>query len=126
MENIFYINKDEKRDWYMLCVKETHYCIAASDNLIVLLKTIEDYIKTYKSAGRVYDMLETLSDHGKVAPKVFEVRKQYYEEHGREYSRLIENRIAEVESFIEIERVKRQPKFKSKKGIKRLIRKVVV
>ena len=126
MENIFYINKDEKRDWYMLCVKETHYCIAASDNLIVLLKTIEDYIKTYKSAGRVYDMLETLSDHGKVAPKVFEVRKQYYEEHGKEYNHLIEDRLSEVENFIKIEREKRQPKFKSKKGVKRLIRKVVV
>lgn len=126
MENIFYIIATEKPEWYVLCVKGTHYCLGASDNVDKLLGLVFKYVKTYKSVESVYEMLSTLSDKGKVGKNTFAQREEYYKEHRDDFKREIEEKISEAMQEVIAERKAKQPKFRAKRGIKRLKRKVAV
>lgn len=116
MENIFYINKIESREWYMLCVKRTHYCLAASDDVNALLRVVDSYAKTYKSAERVYSMLSGLSDKGKITPKTFAQREAYFKEHGNEYETLIEDILEKAAMWVE----NNKPTTKARNRLKRM------
>ena len=89
MRNTFYINYDEKRDWYMLCIKDTHFSVSCGDDLDKILAVLSDYVKRYRTHDRLITAMSQLESKGVVAPKTFAQREEYYKEHGEDYAKLI-------------------------------------
>lgn len=89
MRDTFYINYDEKRDWYMLCIKETHFTISSGNDLDKILAVLSDYVKRYRTHDRLMTALSHLESKGVVAPKTFAQREEYFKEHGDDYAKLI-------------------------------------
>lgn len=59
MQSAFYIVQTSP-DWYRLHVTETHFCIAAGNDLDKLLNTVKTYVKRYKSEEIMLDTLSKL------------------------------------------------------------------
>ena len=77
MYDLFYI-LEVSPQWYNLCVRDTHYCLAGGSDLEVLKRTIYSYVRKYKVEDRVFSALSRLEDCGKVSPATFARREKAY------------------------------------------------
>ena len=99
MTNTFYIQYKEsydKRTWYMLIVKDTHYCLSCGSDLSVLIRTLKNTVKTYRSKERLLKALRGLSDSGTISPATFEQREQWYRLYGEDYEDLVHSTVLEA------------------------------
>lgn len=96
MKTAFYINYDEKREWYMLCIKDTHFCMSCGKDLDFILKKIGEFVKRYKTKERMLRTLSELESKGLVTPKVFQQREDYYKSHGEDFKDLIDSTVDEA------------------------------
>ena len=77
-EYLCVIRQDEDIDWYLLCVRETLYCISCGS-----LESIKHYIKTiknrYHTAYGLSEALHSMSERAKCNDFTFSTRKAVYD-----------------------------------------------
>lgn len=77
-EYLCIIRQDEDIDWYLLCVRETLYCISCGS-----LESIKRSIKTiknrYHTAYGLSEALHSMSERAKCNDSTFSVRKSIYD-----------------------------------------------
>ena len=78
MYDLFYI-LEVRPQWYNLCLKDTHFCLACGGDLETFKRTIYKYVRKYKIEDRVYSALKGLECGGRVPPTVFEQRQKDYD-----------------------------------------------
>lgn len=82
-EYLCVIRQDEDIDWYLLCVRETLYCISCGS-----LESIKQSIKTiknrYHTAYGLSEALHSMSERAKCNDFTFTARKSIYDaQHGK-------------------------------------------
>lgn len=75
--NPFYI-RQVSDDHFILCIKESHYCMTAG-TLSKCLEMVTTFVKRYKKVGKLYQALRNFDDHGQVGKVCFEEREQWYQ-----------------------------------------------
>lgn len=126
MENTFYINyrrETETRTWYMMCLKSSHFCIAASSDLDSLLEGLKKTYKKYRTKGGLFRALQEMEYPATVAPAVFNEREAWYQAHGEDYDDLIKSTIEEAKREAREEDIRNSKYNKAKKRIKPLLKK---
>lgn len=96
MENYLYIYvlNEFGFNHYMLCLKETHYCLASCSDLNKMRDMIKYFVKTYKSGVR---LIEAITFGGyKVPEKTKELREEYFNSCGDIYSDFIREAVKEA------------------------------
>ncbi len=94
MQGEFYILQTEK-DWYQLRVVRTHFCVACGSKVPLLLNTVYKYVRKFKSAERMYKVLDDLSCGGKAYPSEYDrVSKLYLSGEGLVHSEDLKRTIA--------------------------------
>ena len=78
MYDLFYI-VEVRPQWYNLCLKDTHFCVACGKDLEVLKRTIYNYVRKYKIEDRVFKALKDTECGGRVPPTAYERRKKDYD-----------------------------------------------
>lgn len=121
MKTAFYINYDDKREWYMLCLRETHFCMSCGKDLDFILKKVGEFVKRYKTKERMMRSLSELESKGLVTPKVFQQREDYYKSHGNDFSELLLTTVETALIEVRIEEKVNSPFNKTKKRIKKKV-----
>lgn len=98
MKDTFYmiVTHEHERPWYMLCVRDTHFCISCGMNLDRIREVLKSCIKRHRTRERLLDDLSKLECCGKVSPATFEQREDYYQKHWEENDHLIRDAIEEA------------------------------
>ena len=98
MTDTFYIAYNETigGTWYMLCVKETHFCIACGSDLERLLKSLKKCVKRVRYKERLMRELQGLDCGGRVSPATLEQRQEWYLHHGEDYADLVHSTVVEA------------------------------
>ncbi len=96
MRDTFYISYDETWKWYMLLTKDTHFCLASGDTLEKVLKSLKKFVTRYRTKDRLFNAINSMECKGHVPPKVLEVRRGYFTEHGEDYSTVVEDTVLEA------------------------------
>lgn len=98
MLNTFYLmtTKEHSSLWYMLMVRDTHFCLSCGDELERILTLIKDYVKTYRTRERLLRVLSELDGQGKVSPATFDQREDYFRAHGEDYMDLVHSVVLEA------------------------------
>ena len=68
--------------WYMLCVRDTHFCISCGSDLERILKSLSKCVKRVRYKERLLRELSGLDCGGTVSPATFEQREEWYRLHG--------------------------------------------
>lgn len=106
MKDTFYliVKHEYERPWYMLVVRDTHFCISCGSNLDKIREVLKSCIKRDRTRERLLDSLSKLDCCGKVSPATFAQREDYYQNHGKDYDHLIrpviEESVKEVQEEI--------------------------
>ena len=82
--------------WYMLCVRDTHFCIACGSDLERLLKSLKKCVKRVRHKDRLLRELRGLDCGGTVSPATFEQREEWYKSHGEDYADLVHSTVLEA------------------------------
>ena len=98
MLDSFYITAHERKDytWYMLLVKDTHYCLSCGSDFEKILEALRNCVKRHRIRERLYHTLSQLGDGGVVSPNTLIQRRKYYAEHGRDYEDIVESVVREA------------------------------
>lgn len=98
MLNTFYLmtTKEHSSPWYMLMVRDTHFCLSCGDELERILTLIKDYVKTYRTRERLFRALSELDGQGIVSPATFDQREDYFRAHGEDYVDLVHSVVLEA------------------------------
>lgn len=98
MKNTFYIAHNETigGTWYMLMVKDTHFCISCGSDLERILKSLKKCVKRVRYKERLMRELSGLECEGKVSPATLEQREEWYEAHGEDYADLVLSTVEEA------------------------------
>lgn len=98
MTSAYYIayNNDSGKTWYMLIVRETHFCIACGSDLERITKSLRRSVKRLRTRERLMRALSGLDSGGKVSPATFEQREEWYRQHGKDYSDLVHSTVVEA------------------------------
>ena len=105
-EYLCLIRQDESEDWFLLCVRETLYCISCGS-----LESIKRSIKTiknrYHTAYGLSEALHNMSERAKCNDFTFSTRKAVYDAQKGKYDYILRDVLeAEYEKI----REKRKPK----------------
>lgn len=100
MLDTFYLTATESYSgtWYMLLVKDSHFCLACGGDLDKITKVLRHYVKTYRTRERLFRSLSGLDSQGKVSESTFLQREEYYRKHGEDYEDLITQVVLEAQS----------------------------
>jgi len=82
--------------WYMLCVRETHFCISCGSDLERTLDNLKKSVKRHRRPERLMKALSGLECGGKVSPATFEQREEWYRLHGEDYKDLVHSTVLEA------------------------------
>ena len=82
--------------WYMLLVRETHFCIACGSDLERLIECLKKNVKRNRRPERLLRELSGLDCGGKVSPATFEQREEWYQLHGEDYAHLVHSTVVEA------------------------------
>ena len=98
MTDTFYIAHHEITGgtWYMLIVKDNHFCISCGGDLDRILKSLKRCVKRTRNKSRLMRELEGLECGGRVSPATFEQREEWYREHGEDYEDLVHSVVLEA------------------------------
>lgn len=98
MTNTYYIAHYETvgGTWYMLLVKDTHFCISCGSDLDRILICLRRNVKRNRTRERLLRELSGLDCGGKVSPATFEQREKWYMEHREDYADLVHSTIEEA------------------------------
>lgn len=98
MKDTFYliVKHEHEMPWYMLVVRDTHFCISCGMNLDRIREVLKSCIKRHRTRERLLDDLSKLECCGRVSPATFEQREDYYQNHGKDYDHLIRDAVEEA------------------------------
>lgn len=82
--------------WYMLLVRDTHFCISCGSDLEKILKSLKRSVKRNRYKERLFRELSGLECEGKVSPSTFEQREEWYRLHGEDYADLVYSTVVEA------------------------------
>ena len=113
-EYLCIIRQDEDIDWYLLCVRETLYCISCGP-----LESIKRYIKTiknrYHTAYGLSEALHGMSERTKCNDYTFSVRKAVYDTQKGKYDFILNEVLETVYEKVREKRKVRIPILAKKK-----------
>lgn len=98
MTNTYYIahNPTIGGTWYMLCVRQSHYCISCGSDLDRILQSLKKNVKRNRRPERLMRELSGLDDGGKISPATFAQREEWYRAHGEDYADLVHSTVVEA------------------------------
>lgn len=98
MTSTFYIQHSPTigGTWYMLLVRETHFCICCGSDLEKILKSLKKCVKRTRRPGRLLRELSGLDCGGRVSPATFDQREEWYRLHGEDYEDLVHSTVVEA------------------------------
>lgn len=98
MTDTYYIQYNESfgRTWYMLIVRDTHFCISCGSDLDRILNNLKKSVKRNRRPERLLRELSGLDYGGKVSPATFEQREEWYRQHGEDYADLVHSTVVEA------------------------------
>lgn len=98
MTGAYYIEYHETfgGTWYMLIVRETHFCISCGSDLERILDNLKKNVKRNRRPERLLRELSGLDCGGKVSPATFEQREEWYRQHGKDYADLVHSTVVEA------------------------------
>ena len=98
MTDTFYIAYDNSppRTWYMLIIKDTHFCISCGMDLDKILKSLKKCVKRTRSKERLLREIRGLNCGNTVSPATFEQREEWYKLHGKDYEDLVHSTVLEA------------------------------
>lgn len=82
--------------WYMLLVRDTHFCISCGSDLDKIITSLRRNVKRNKTKERLLRELSGLDCGGKVSPATFEQREEWYRAHGEDYADLVKSTVVEA------------------------------
>lgn len=82
--------------WYMLLVRETHFCIACGSDLGKIIECLKKNVKRNRRPERLLRELSGLDCGGTVSPATFEQREEWYRAHGEDYADLVHSTVMEA------------------------------
>ena len=113
-DSLCIIRQDEDIDWYLLCVRETLYCISCGS-----LESIKRYIKTiknrYHTAYGLSEALHTMSERAKCNDFTFSARKAIYDAQKGKYDFILSEVLETVYEKVREKRKVRIPVLAKKK-----------
>ena len=113
-EYLCVIRQDEDIDWYLLCVRETLYCISCGS-----LESIRRYIKTiknrYHTAYGLSEALHNMSERAKCNGFTFSARKSIYDAQNGKYDFILNEVLETVYEKVREKRKVRIPVLAKKK-----------
>lgn len=114
-EYLCIIRQDEDIDWYLLCVRETMYCISCGS-----LESIKQYIKTiknrYHTAYGLSEALHNMSEMAKCNDFTFSTRKAIYDAQKGKYDFILNEVLETVYEKVREKRKVRIPVLAKKKA----------
>lgn len=115
--NPFYI-RQVKEDHFILCIKESHYCMTAG-TYEKCLEMVTTFVKRYKTVDSLYNAVRSFDDKGRVGKVCFEERENWYQEgEWRQFDRDVRKAVREGAEYLE--------EHSLTKNIKRLLKKAPV
>lgn len=113
-EYLCIIRQDEDIDWYLLCVRETLYCISCGS-----LESIKRSIKTiknrYHTAYGLSEALHNMSERAKCNDFTFSTRKSIYDAQKGKYDHILNEVLETVYEKVREKRKVRIPVLAKKK-----------
>lgn len=111
MFDTFYIAHSETLGgtWYMLIVKDTHFCISCGSDLDRIVESLRRCVKRHKSKERLLRSLRGLDDGGRVSPATYEQREKWFQSHGEDYADLVHSTVVEALREVREEEKKNSP-----------------
>ena len=106
-------------DWYMLMVRDTHFCIACGSDLGKILTSLRRSVKRNKTKARLMRELSGLDCQGKVSPATYSQREEYYRNHGKDYEDLVLSVVQEALREVREEEKTNSPLRKTTSRLKR-------
>ena len=82
--------------WYMLLVRDTHFCISCGSDLEKIVKCLRRSVKRTRTKERLLRELSGLECGGKVSPATFTQREEWYRLHGEDYADLVHSTVVEA------------------------------
>lgn len=91
MFNTFYITRTKSagNDWYMLLLRDTHFCVTSGVDLDKIVLVLKTYVKRYRTRERLYSAMKRLECKGEVSPATYAQRSEYYRLHGEDFEDLV-------------------------------------
>lgn len=122
MTKTFYIAHHDTAggDWYMLIVRDTHFCLSCGGDLERLLKSLKRCVKRTKTKERLMRELSGLECEGKVSPTTFDQREQWYRLHGEDYADLVHFTVLEALKEVREEEKENSPLRKTTKRLQKV------
>lgn len=118
MFDVFYILHPNPT-WYMLIIRDTHFCISCGDDLNKILNVLKRYVKEYKTKDKLLKAMRKLDGQGKVSPATYEQRETAFREHGHEFKDLINKTVEEAINEARVEEKTNSPLYKAKTRLKK-------
>lgn len=123
-EYLCVIRQDEDIDWYLLCVRETMYCISCGS-----LESIKQSIKTiknrYHTAYGLSEALHNMSERAKCNDFTFSARKSIYDAQHGKYDHILNEVLETVYEKVREKRKVKRPVLARKKEPVRQVTAVV-
>lgn len=113
-EYLCVIRQDEDVDWYLLCVRETMYCISCGslENIKHCIKTIKN---RYHTAYGLSEALHNMSERAKCNDFTFSTRKAIYDAQKGKYDHILNEVLETVYEKVREKRKVRIPVLAKKK-----------
>lgn len=105
--------------WYMLLVRDTHFCISCGSDLEKIITSLRRSVKRNKTKERLLRELSGLDCGGRVSPATFEQREEWYRAHGQDYADLVKSTVVEALQEAREEEKKNSPLRKTTTRLKR-------
>ena len=106
--------------WYMLLVRDTHFCISCGSDLDKILIALRRNVKRNKTKERLLRELNGLDCGGTVSPATFEQREEWYRAHGEDYADLVHSTVVEALREAREEEKKNSPLRKTTNRLKKV------
>ena len=122
MTTAYYIahNESFSGTWYMLLVRDTHFCISCGSDLDKIVTALRRSVKRNKTKERLLRELSGLDCGGTVSPATFEQREEWYESHGQDYADLVHSTVVEALREAREEEKKNSPLRKTTNRLKKV------
>lgn len=121
MTTAFYISATETfgGTWYMLMVKDYHFCISCGSDLDKIIKSLRRCVKRNRTKERLLRELSGLDCGGRVSPATYEQREEYFRAHGEDYADLVHSTVVEALAEAREEDKKNSPLRKTTTRLKK-------
>ena len=118
MFDTFYILHPDPT-WYMLIIRDTHFCTSCGGDLNKILNMLKRYVKEYKTKDKLLKAMRKLDGQGKVSPATYDQRETAFREHGHEFKDLINKTVEEAINEARVEEKTNSPLYKAKTRLKK-------